>query len=155
MKLKNMTNSGQSMFEVVMAIFIMSLIIVGVVILATNSITNSSFSRNKTLAGRYAQEAIEWLRSQRDSDITTFIAKVPIVSTPYTYCLNTLAWTNTGVCLSTEIITGSIFRRETVLTKSLISQKTVIEADVKVYWNDSKGYHEARSVTNFTDVRQK
>lgn len=149
--IKNKNNFGQGMFEVIIAIFVMAMVTIGVVILATNSISNSSFSRNKTLAGKYAQEAIEWLRGQRDEDITTF--KTRILSSPY--CLDSLAWTNTGSCTSTEVIAGTIFERRVDLSSGLISGKNIIEATVIVSWKDSKGYHEARSVTNFVDIREK
>lgn len=150
---------GQSLFEVVIAIFIMAMVIIGVVILATNSIANSSFSRNKTLAGRYTQEAIEWLRSQRDADINMFISKI----SPIPYCLNTLTW-NMNTCGTDEFVvdvaTGNtIFKREVILSTSQMglfpNLKNVIEVNVKVFWDDSKGYHEARSATNFIDIRER
>ena len=155
--MKNKFNiKGQSLYEVVIAFFMMSVIIVGVVILATNSITNSSFSKNKTLASRYAQEATEWLRGQRDAGMDEFIAKIiPPVET-YTYCLDTLSWSNTGTCSNSEFITGStIFKREVVLRKIIYSGKNIIEVDISVIWDDSKGEHEVRSVTNFSDIREK
>ena len=40
-------NKGQSMFEVVLALFIITLIIVAVVILSTTSISNSLFQEIK------------------------------------------------------------------------------------------------------------
>ena len=141
---------GQSMFEVILAIFIMALIIVGVVILSTSSIANSTFSKNKTLAGRYTQEAIEWLRSQRDLDMTTFRTKV--ATSPY--CFDSLSWSNLGVCGSTEVITNTPFKRDVTLTESTISGKNVIEVTVVVSWSDPKGEHEVRSVTDFTDIRE-
>ena len=79
-------NKGQSMFEVVIALFIIAMIIVGVVSLTTVSVSNSFF-KNKTLAGKYSQEAIEWLRSQTKADFTTFKT-----SASGTRCLKTLAF---------------------------------------------------------------
>lgn len=143
------------MFEVVIAIFIMALVIVGVVILATNSIANSSFSKNKTLAGKYSQEAIEWLRGQRDSGMTQFRTKV--AGSPY--CFDTLTW-NTGSCGSEEYVLDSslnktVFKRNVTLTETQPGGKNVIEATVVVSWDDSKGSHESRLVTNFTDIRER
>ena len=141
------------MFEVVIAIFIISLIVLGVVVLSTNSVANSTFSRNGTLASRYAQEAIEWLRDEENTNTTLFKSRIGISR----YCLNNLAWTNIGVCGSGEEIVGSggVFRREVVLTNSLISGKNIIQADVTVYWDDPKGRHEVKSVTNFSDIRER
>lgn len=143
------------MFEVVMAIFIMALVIVGVVILATNSIANSSFSKNKTLAGKYSQEGIEWLRGQRDSDMALFRTRVS--ATPY--CVTDISvanpWSINTSCNSTQVIPGTPFKREITLTQSTLNLKNLIEATVVVSWDDSKGTHESRLVTNFTDIREK
>lgn len=143
--------SGQSMFEVVIALFIIAMVVVGIVSVSTFSLSNSLFSRNKTLAGKYSQEAIEWLRSQREQDSAAFVLNA---QTP-TYCLQTLAWSNSGVCGSSEVIGTSVFRREVNFTLDTSSGKNIIEADVKTYWDDSRGYHEAKSVTDFADVREK
>jgi len=142
---------GQSMFEVVVALFIIAMIVVGIVSLSTTSLSNAVFSRNKNLAGKYSQEAVEWLRSQRERDLSLFLTNtnIPI------YCMDTLAWSNTGVCGAAEFISGTIFKREATFTSSTVSLKRIIEVTVKTYWTDSKGYHEAKSVTNFSDIREK
>lgn len=161
--MKNKLNRGQSMFEVLVAIFIITLITVGVIVVSTTSVSNSTFSRNSTLAGRYAQEGIEWLRDEEAIDTTVFKNRVPVVGNKYTFCminLNTADWSNTGVCSSgSEYIQNSgqntIFNREVVLSKQTSGGKTIIEAEVKVKWSDSKGVHEVKSVTNFTDIRER
>ena len=65
-------SSGQSLFEVVVALAISTLVIIAVVSLAALSIRNTDFSKNKTLASKYAQDATEWLRGQRDADFDAF-----------------------------------------------------------------------------------
>ncbi len=146
-------NIGQSMFEVVIAIFIISMVIVGIVSLSTTALSNSLFSRNKTLAGRYSQEAIEWVRSEREKDSAWFIERL----TSPTYCLDnpSLNWSNTGVCGATEFITGTSFIRNLSFITSVIDTKNIILATVTTSWTDSKGKHEAKSVTNFSDIREK
>lgn len=141
---------GQSLFEVVMALAVVTLITVGIVILATNSIKNSTFSRNKTLSAKYAQEAIEWMRAERDKDISEFLNNVVIP----VYCLDSLSWSNVDVCSSGEVISNTNLTREASFTTSLISGKNIIEAQVTVFWNDSQGYHEVRSTTSFADTRE-
>ena len=149
--MKQQINKGQSMFEVVIALFIISMIIVGVVSLSTISLSNSIFSRNKTLAGRFTQEASEWIRSQREQDSALFITNV---TANVNYCLQELVWTNTGKCSSSEVITGTIFTRQATFSTSTITGKSIVEATIITFWNDSKGYHEAKSVTNFNDIRE-
>jgi Tfp pilus assembly protein PilV len=142
---------GQSLFEVVMALAIVTIIAVGIVSLSANSIRNANYSRDKTLATRYSEETIEWLREERDTDFTIFISRIG------TWCLPSLDWSSSsvGTCSSGEEITNTVFKREVTLLSSLISGKTVIEATVKVYWEDSRAVHEVKTITNFTDWREK
>lgn len=141
-------NRGQSLFEVLVAIGVSTLIVVAIVSLVTNSIRNTTFSKNKTLAARYVQDATEWLRGQRDANIADFRSKAT-----GTYCFNTLSWNNHDTCQAD--MAGTVFRREGSFTTTQPSGKTVIEADVKVYWDDAQGTHEVRSATNFTDWRER
>jgi len=142
---------GQSLFEVVLALFVITLIIVAVVILSTNSISNSISSRNKTLASKYTQEAIEWLRKQKEVDFVSFKSYITSNST---YCLRaTLDWNFPGNCSSSENIGTTIFRREASFVSEINDGKTLITAHVATSWDDSKGTHEARTVTYFTDTR--
>lgn len=149
--MNNLTQKGQSMFEVVLALFIITMIIVAVVILSTNAISNSLFSRSKTQASRYSQEAVEWLRRERENNSKTF----GVVTNTGTYCLVALNFSNTGTCAANEIITNTIFKREVNFSTRLVSSKTIITATVITSWQDSKGYHEVRSSTDFSDIREK
>jgi len=147
---------GQSLFEVVLAIAVLTLILGGLVSLATVSVRNSTFSRNKTLSSKYALEASEWLRSERDNDIDSFILRVnSAFDIPKYYCLDALAWTKQVACSSTEFIIDTPFIRNLTLTKTKKSEKIVIEANVVVSWQDSQGIHEARSFTYFSDWRER
>lgn len=147
--------SGQSMFEVVLALFIITMIVVAVVILSTNSVSNSVFSRSKTQAEKYSQEALEWLRSQRELSLANFNTYAATAS----YCLDSLSFLNTGICSSSEFINGTNFIRQVNFAMDVISvggiDKQIINATVVTYWNDAKGYHEVRSVTEFSDPRER
>lgn len=142
---------GQSLFEVVLALFVITMIIVGVVVVSTNSISNSLFSRNKTLAARYAQEGIEWLRLEKERDFS----ELSVIANNQTYCLDNLNFNNLGSCNGSEFIIDTEFEREVSFTKLSENSKTIIEATVITSWTDSKGYHESRSSTSFTDIRQR
>ena len=145
------SQNGQSLFEVVMAFGVIAVITVGVVSLSVNAIRNAAFSKNKTLAGRYAQEATEWLRSQRDNDFNIFEDNVQ--TSPR--CFPTLVWSGqVGICGTDNIPNTPLFRLIS-FSATPISGKIVIQADIKVYWTDAQGYHEARSATSFTDWRQR
>jgi Tfp pilus assembly protein PilV len=145
-------NSGQSLFEVVLALGVITTIIVGVVSLTANSIRNSVYSRNKTLANRYAGEATEWLRSERDADFVGFQAHT---TASVKYCLKNLNWNKVGDCSNDDKIAETSLFRDVAFTNNLVDQKTIIEADVRVYWHDAQGDHEVISATNFSDWRQR
>ena len=155
---------GQSLFELVVAIAISALIIIALVSLATLSIRNSTYSKNKALAANYAQEATEWLRGQRDNNTDVFFKDA----------LNNTNTSGSGYCLSNSPISfgslvigistpgycaklseNTIFTRYVILTTTTQSGKTVVEADVVVSWSDAQGFHEITSATNFTDWRQR
>lgn len=143
---------GQSLFEVVLALGVIAAITVGIVSLTVSSIRNAAFSKNKTLAGRYAQEAIEWLRSERDKNFTVF--KTRVQTPPLKWCLTgpDLNWNKHSACGVSDYISGSppLFR-EVTFSGSTISGSTIIRASVRVYWTDAQGAHEVTSTTLFSD----
>lgn len=144
--------SGQSLFEVVFAMAVASIVMIGIVSLAASSVRNSTFSRNNALATRYAQETSEWLRQLRDSQQwTTFSAKAnaPGVN----YCLQSLGsdLPSQGACSASDYIGGTPFIRETQLSllDSVTSGDTV-EAIISVNWSDAQGLHEVRTTAQYT-----
>ena len=145
------SQKGQSLFEVVLALGVITAITVGIVSLTVSSIRNAAFSKNKTLAGRYAQEGTEWLRSERDNDFTVFETRALTA----TWCLSGLNWNKPGACGVPDNISGTPLFRDVVFSTNLVSGKTVIEANSRVYWDDAQGYHEVRSATSFSDWRQR
>ncbi len=149
-----MNEKGQSLFEVVVALAVVTLIIVAIVNLATNSIRNSDFSRDKTLAARYSQEALEWLRGQRDTNFASFEANVLASGSDTPRCFAALNWTLLGACEPSQVIVGTKFRREGYFNIDQLSGKTRIEATIVVHWSDAVGDHEVRSTTRLTDWRQ-
>jgi hypothetical protein len=101
------------------------------------------------LTTRHAQEAIEWLRGQRDEDWDAFAIRA---LTPL-WCLKSLSWSDaiTGGCGSSGFISDTIFKREISFT---ILDASNIDTTVKVYWEDAQGLHETKTVTTFTDWRE-
>lgn len=155
LKIKNYC-SGQSLFELVVAVGISALIIVALVSLTSVALANAAFSKNETLAGRYAEAATEWLRGQRDNDIDLFITNV---LTP-AWCLKDVnltdaSWSDSSACNATDYITGTKFTREVDFTVNTVSGKTIVLAIVNVSWSDSKGTHVISSATNYSDWRQR
>lgn len=152
---KNIIERGQSLFEVVVAVSISALMVTGIVILASNSIQNSSYSRDKTIASTYAQQATEWLRKERDQNYEVFASKALYergLGGDIYYCLNDLSWPNfSGWCSDGSFVEGSsTFTRVIKFPSCNPCDPDLVEAEVAVYWDDSKGNHNVISTTELS-----
>lgn len=141
---------GQSLFEVVFAIGISALVIITVVVLAANSVANSTFSKNKALAGRFVQEATELLRGERDADWDNFYSD----AATGTWCLPSSEWSSAlpRSCGDNDTLSANpIFKREIEFVRV---DSGNVKTTIRVFWQDGRGLHEVSSVTNFTDWRR-
>jgi Tfp pilus assembly protein PilV len=141
MKLEN--NLGQSMYELVVAIAIVALTLLAFVGLIISSLSASNYTRQKSLANSYVQEAMEWLRTQKDEDWNSFYSQA--ASHASGFCMGTLSWSGGGCSIS-----GSEFERRAYFT---VSGGDTVEARVEVTWQDARGVHTSESSTNFTNWR--
>ena len=84
-------NAGFTMVELLVATGVVMLVLAGIGAGVTFSVRNTTFSKEKTLSVRYAQEAVEWLRNQRDVlGWTAFYEVVSADGIQFNYCLDTL-----------------------------------------------------------------
>ncbi len=127
-------NDGQSIFEVVVAIALISLVLVALVSMASLSIAASTFSRNQTQATRFTQQGVEWLRAEKEANWNTFRTRA---ATP-NWCLDSLYWSKPVTCSSTEVIAGTVFRRRLGLT---INADSTVTAVISTSWVDARGTH--------------
>lgn len=142
----NKRKRGQSILELIVALLLVSIALTAVVGLITKGISNTTFNRNKTLANSYSSEALEWLRSERDSNWRNFLAKSSAPGSKW--CLPDLSWNNTGTCSATNFVSNTQFTREINLVRVNAS---TINATVTVSWTDSQGTHNSQSTTEFTN----
>ena len=105
-------NKGQSLFETVLALGVIGLVLTAIVALTVKSISGSSYSKNNTLASRYAQEATEWLRNQRDT-LGFSLFKANAVGSR---CLKDLNWTGSAECQQVDNISGTILYRKVIFS---------------------------------------
>lgn len=145
---------GQSLFEVTVILGVVSIVLVALLSLSAYAIRNSSFSNNNALASKYAQEALEWIRQQRDENWNNISSRAT-PSPGNVYCLQSVSsWPDrVGECNSTQYISGTnLFRREaTLIDVSGGVQSTKIDVVVEVKWRDAQGEHSARASTRFTN----
>jgi Tfp pilus assembly protein PilV len=140
--------AGQSIFEIVLAVGVVTVVLVALVALVSTAQKNTTAAKNRSEGTRMIQEAIEWLRYQRDLDWGTFYART---SGNPTWCLNSLDWNTQSSCTGSQ--SGKPFSREVAFTRTPSDPNTV-KAAIKVRWVDGQGSHEIKSETYFTNWRQ-
>jgi len=64
--MKGSSNKGQALVEVLLAIFVATMVLVGLISATTIALRNSQQAKNQALATQYAQEAMEKIRASRD-----------------------------------------------------------------------------------------
>lgn len=139
---------GQTLFELVMGIAIGVVVITGIVIATTLSVGNAIFAKKNALATRYSQEALEWLRTERDKSWATVFSKG--ASTTQYYCLPTLSWDIANHCSLPQTISGTDFLRELSLLNKDLDGNDGLEATITVSWSDGTGKHSSHLTTQFT-----
>jgi Tfp pilus assembly protein PilV len=147
MKIKS--TSGQSLIELLTALAVVLLVIVALVRATTISLRSSSFSKAQSQATAYAQEAIEWVRAERDKDWDEFSTRAGV-----TFCLNSepVSWLSEGICSADDYTLGGRFKREATLT-SVDGEVNQVEVRVVVSWLESGGEHQSQITTYLTNWR--
>lgn len=120
--------NGQSLVEVLASVSIVLFIIFGVISLTNYTLKNSTFSKNQTLATKYAQEKLEEIRTLRDKSPEVF-------------------WLKTG----TEEDNIGIFTRQVIYEQILNEENeaTQTAVTVLVWWEDQSGKHYSKVGTLF------
>ncbi len=148
---------GQSMFELIIALAIGIIIVTAVVVVASNSVRNSSFSKNNAAATRYAQEGMEWLRGQRDQSWTTFSSKASVSG--FDWCLQTLAWPAVnGNCTSSQTVSGTSYVRQVNLklkNYDTNADNETVEATMVVSWTEAGVAHNVTLTSQYTNWKIK
>lgn len=126
---------GQSIVEVIIATVIISIVLVGLISAITFSLSNAQFAKNKALANKHGQEAIEWLRAQRD--ISGWTKLYTLNGT--THCLNNfpadiliLYSQPVGNCTSGSVNNNTIFTRQVIFTGNATADRLTI--NISITW---------------------
>lgn len=141
------TKSGTSLFEVLVALVVIGITLIALMSIVTQSISNSTFSRNRTRAAALTTEASEWIRAERDTDWQSFYANAS--APPGTeYCLRNLSLSS----MPCGQIDG-LFQRTVRLSAITVNGADAVEVIVVTSWNESDGRHESRITTTLTNWR--
>ncbi|HSX49290.1 MAG TPA: hypothetical protein VLE44_03450 [Candidatus Saccharimonadales bacterium] len=137
-------SKGQSFFEVVVAMGLISIVLVTLVAMASLSIRATTFSRSQTEAVRLTQQASEWLRGEKDASWTIFKTR----AASGTWCLDSLTWSRPGTCSANNIVPGTIFTRQVKFTNI---DAVTIQSDIQTTWADAQGTHTSTTGVIFTN----
>lgn len=124
-------NKSFSLVEVLVFIAVLGLFFVAALSVATFNLKNMKIQEHKILATRYAEEAVEWVKQEKEDDWSVFIIRGSLIG--ITYCLNSLNWSNLpNPC---DYSLGTIYKRELVIKNSGLPVNQV-ETTITVYWQD-------------------
>lgn len=136
--------NGQMMIEILVAVAVMVLVLVAIVSRVVDAVSNANYARNQLLATRFAQEGVEWARSQRDQ--LGWAAFENLVSSDPTYCVSDIN-VNLGSpvsCGPGDEITGTVFLREVSFDYNLGGGVgPYADINVVVSWDDRVGTHQS------------
>jgi type II secretory pathway pseudopilin PulG len=140
--------TGQSLFEIVLALGIILLLVGGLVVAATISVRNTNVSTGQAEATRYAQQAMEWIRNEKDNDWERFRNRA--YDDPGSlYCLNTLSWPlRPGRCGSSSFIPNTQYQREARLVRQ---DPNTVKVTVSVFWQEAGRRHTTDISSVFTN----
>jgi type II secretory pathway pseudopilin PulG len=134
LKARKNTQAGFSLIEVLIFITVMSIFFVSAAAVVSVVVKNMKVNEHKILGTRFAQEAVEWLRSEKEIDWNAFSQRAPSSGALAEYCLNSLAW-NSMPC---DYSLKTLYQR-TVTLKSIESvggYKYQVDVSVLVKWNE-------------------
>lgn len=129
-----------SLIEVLVFVTVLSFFFVTAMAVATFNIRNTKVQEHKILATRYAEEATEWIRYEKESDWSIFVTRDP-AATGTTYCLNNsngLNWDIASPCGDVYALgTPAIFKREVYIKDTgLPPGVSQVDVTITVSWID-------------------
>ena len=109
---RSFSEVGFTFTEVLVFVTILSLFFISAVTITTFSLRNLKIQEHKILATRYAEEASEWVKQEKEDDWQVFASH-----NGTNYCLNSLSWTN-GPCSTYSLGSPGFLKRDLSITYS-------------------------------------
>jgi len=144
-------NAGQALVEAVVVVGIVVVISVGLLAGATASLQANRFGKAKTLSVRYAQEAMEVVRSMRNTNWASFALFATNGVTPTTWCMDSAGQLQSYVAATgcTTFPVGTMYTRQVTFTWN----DPNMLVDVLVAWSDGSKNYSTSISTVFTQWR--
>lgn len=136
---------GFSLIEVLIFVSILSVFFIAAISVSTVTVRNMKINEHKIIATRYAEELVEWLRSEKESDWESFSGRTA------TYCFNdVLSWSLAGAC-SPPYGLDSFFKREATFTGTVVAGViNQVSVDIVVEWQELGNTYKVPIKTVFT-----
>lgn len=145
------SKSGQTLFEIVVALAVIVLVVTGLVVVITTSLRNANFAKNQAEATRLAQDATEWIRAQRDADWDAFLRNTRLDTiSEIAWCLPSFSWAQTTNIAnpSCSLISGT-FQRWAELRRI---ESNVVQVSSRVSWVEGKLTHFSKVDTQLVNI---
>ncbi len=128
---RSLGEAGQTIVEATIALASILLVLAAISIAITISLSNSQFIKNQSLASKYAQDGMEFMRYLRNTDPSTFELREGV------YCMNEDNTFTPGTCGAVNI--AGVYKRESEFTQnSLTDCNGGTKIIVAVYWASGK-----------------
>jgi type II secretory pathway pseudopilin PulG len=128
---------GLTLIELLIFILILNILLVGAASFSTYLIRVTKFNQYKILATHHAEEALEWIKAEKDKDWQNFTNLVYDDNSETTYCIVSLDWTSIGSCDRSYFLgTPNIFIREVKLINEGVDPVLQTNIRVIVSWKD-------------------
>ncbi len=139
------TKRGTSIIEIVIAAALISVSVIAALSLTNRSQKQNTYSRDLSEATKYATQAADWLRTERDIlGWATMADKVTTDGTDSVYCLNNFPATDSdftqitpGACTQGDYIPSTQFTRYAIVDTSSIATR-VIKFSLTVSWMENE-----------------
>lgn len=129
---------GQALIEAIVALSAAALTVSVVTILVLNALGNTSFAKAQTTAAAYAKQGLEYSRTLRDQNFSTFTTSYAgAPPTGRTWCLDENSFMNSGNCASGNYI-GGTYKRELNFSFPSASCDNGVFVTSSVAWTDSQ-----------------
>lgn len=123
--------AGQTIIEAMVALASILITLAAISVVITASLSNSRFIRDQSLASRYAQEGMEYMRYLRNINATSFEA----ISNGG-HCMGEDNVLIDGYCLAVNI--DNAYKREVEFTQNSADCNSGTKVVISVYWASGK-----------------
>lgn len=126
-----------SLVEVLVFISVLGLFFTAAISVTTFNLQSMKIQEHKILATRFAEEGIEWVKDEKETDWSTFILR-DTSGTGTTYCLNSLEddWGTLGDCGESYSLGSPAFFLRNLLIKNTGNPVDQVDATITVSWKE-------------------